>query len=230
MRGATTSGSILVIAISLALVWAEAAAVAIWAPMDFLPGPDLPWPRAVPAGWPAHPDRVMTCGARGLRGEWYTGHGPEPVDPLRNPTLYRLVEMRVGWPAQTFRFERTLVLADARGTLGWTMDEPASVWTGGLPIQRWMPKPDEAPTGAPSIRRIPLRPLWGGMFVAALAHAGALAGMILALGQVRGRIRSAMGRCAGCGYELRGLDAGTPCPECGLAKAGLVAPSREQLR
>jgi hypothetical protein len=62
---------------------------------------------------------------------------------------------------------------------------------------------------------MPLRPVWGGLAAdVALWSAGWL---VLLRGFEIGRAarRRRAGRCASCGYDRRGLDAGAACPECG---------------
>lgn len=209
MRGTVVACIIL---LSVLLVWLEAAVVAVWGHMDFSQGQALPWPQAVPPDWPPQPHSVMYCDSSGLAGEWYSAHGQEPSNGLLNPTLYRLVKMRVGWPIRTFQFERTLVLPDPRGTIGWMMDDPVSVWSGGLPVPYRVPKPDEALTEAPCIRRVPIRPCWTGFFVSTGLHALALAGLAAAPPWMVHRLRRLRGQCTICGYDLRGMSV---CPECG---------------
>lgn len=209
MRGTLAGGIIL---LSILLVWLEAAVVAVCGHMDFSQGEDLLWPRAMPADWPPQPHNVMYCDSRGLKGEWYRGLGPEPPNLHENPTLFRLVEMRVGWPIQTFQFERTLVMPDARGTIGWLMDDSPSAWSGGLPIPDWVPKPDEPLTAAPCIRRVPIRPLWAGLLLTTGLHALALAGLAVIPRWAIRRSRQIRGRCPKCGYDRRSL---AVCPECG---------------
>lgn len=49
---------------------------------------------------------------------------------------------------------------------------------------------------------------------------------------LRPRLRGRRGRCAGCGYDLRGIPSGGPCPECGAMSPppapGHDAASRER--
>lgn len=204
--------AVTLLASSVALVWAESAAMAVWVGFDFSDGSQRDWPRRPPAHWPDAPVRVMYCREPGLSGGWYTGYGPEPADARQNETLFRLVEMRVGWPLHTFEYERTLELPDARGTIGWMMDDPKSMWLSGLPIPEWIPKRDESLTEAPCIRRIPVRPLWGGLAVAVTCHSIVLYVISCIPWWVVRCIRRARGLCASCGYDSRGVRG---CPECG---------------
>lgn len=209
MRAASISA---ILAVSVVLVWLESAIAAVWSPMDFVDASRAGSPRRVPETWPQHAPRVMITAAPGLDGVWYSAHGPEPDDDSLNPTLYRLVSVRTGWPIRTFRYERTLEFPNARGTIGWHMDTPDSNWAGGIAIQQWMPRPEESASNEGSIRRIPLRPIWLGLCVATAAHALLMAGLLAAPSFIRRHLRAAGGRCPVCGYDKRGL---SQCPECG---------------
>jgi hypothetical protein len=59
-------------------------------------------------------------------------------------------------------------------------------------------------------------PLW--MPLTLVVVATAVGGTL----RVRGRIRRRFGHCPKCGYDLRGLQAGSPCPECGRAGAPAI--------
>lgn len=222
------AGAITVV-VAAATVWSETALIATWAHFDFSESEEsLPWPRSVPSSWPTQPVLMMRCEAHGISGEWFKAYGPEPPTLQANPTVYRLVELRIGWPLRTFQFERTLVLPDARGTIGWMMDEPESVWIGGLEVPDWMPGPDEPLPDAPQIRRIPVRPLWGGFAFAVTLHVIALLAIGLVPWWALRRLRAWRGRCMQCGYgPLPSADA--RCPECGsvngVRAAAPAAPS-----
>jgi hypothetical protein len=86
------------------------------------------------------------------------------------------------------------------------------VWDGGLPIPDWVPKPVEPVTDAPSIRRIPIRPMWTRFALATCVHAAALAGLVLGPRWATRRARRVRGRCLRCGYDRHDLSI---CPECG---------------
>lgn len=180
--------------------------------MEFEEGKGLPWPREVPANWPKVPCDVMYCRCAGIKGEWYRGVGPEPIDSRAKGTLYRLVEMRVGWPIQAFQFERTLVMKDPRGTIGWIMDDPTSIWVGGIEVPRELAKPDEPATEAPCIRRIPVRPIWLGLLSATALHVVTIMGLIALPQRMMRWARQRNGCCQTCGYDMSNL---AGCPECG---------------
>jgi len=153
----------------------------------------------------------MDCRMTMMNGEWFNGHvDPNIVDV--NPTLFRLVQIRVGWPLGCLAYERTLILQDARGTIEWVMDEPESPWRGGLAVPDWTPELSAPVNEAAFIRRIPIRPIWSGLLVNSALHAGLLGAGVWGAGRLARWRRRARGLCLRCGYDVRGLGR---CPECG---------------
>ena len=81
-------------------------------------------------------------------------------------------------------------------------------------------------SGAPSavtfnFRAMPLRPIWMGMITNTIFYAALCMAMLIAPGMVRRRWRRRRGRCAACGYDLRGqIEA--RCPECGAGDMRVV--------
>ncbi len=117
-----------------------------------------------------------------------------------------IVEDQRGWPWTALRCEWD----------GTTTAAGERVWWGGRPYRDW-----KNPT--PTIwdaRAIPLEPVWPGL----IADVSLFAGLwMLALGGWRGVRRVArcwLGRCAACGYDLKGSGgAAAGCPECGWGRA-----------
>jgi hypothetical protein len=70
-----------------------------------------------------------------------------------------------------------------------------------------------------SIRAIPYRPLWLGMFGNTIVYYVALALPWLGTVAIRRRVRLISGRCVICGYDLRHLTEAR-CPECGATDGG----------
>jgi len=79
---------------------------------------------------------------------------------------------------------------------------------------------------------LPTLPLWPGLAADAAVFGGAWMGLLLLPAPVRRALRRRRGRCVACKYDLRGLPADTPCPECGTARQifpmkPLRAPARQ---
>jgi len=66
---------------------------------------------------------------------------------------------------------------------------------------------------------LPYRPVWAGLALDAAVYGAAWWMVLFGIAGARRWSRRKRGQCATCAYELRGLPAGTPCPECGTARA-----------
>lgn len=130
------------------------------------------------------------------------------VEPDDRPVRWwRIVES--GWPLSSFWGWRTLVQLP-RG-VEWE-DDAGLVEVGML----------RAGPCWQEMLELPLLPVWEGILGNALVFALAWWAVLigpLALRRVRRRRR---GRCAACGYDLRGLstDSSARCPECGTRRGG----------
>lgn len=62
---------------------------------------------------------------------------------------------------------------------------------------------------------VPLRPLAGGLAINTLLFAAPPFIVLAAIPVARRELRRRRGRCPVCGYDRRGLDVVSPCPECG---------------
>lgn len=209
---------VFILLVSLAAVFVETAVMAVWGDMDFKKGELRPWPRAVNATWPERPDAVQYCESKMISGEWYSGSRSE--DAPDSGTSYDLVEVRVGWPFRTFTYERTLE-SSGLGSILLLFDEPDSDWIGGLKVPAWLLSWGSSPSGSfaseDRIRRIPLRPLWGGIVVVAGMHAVPIGAAWFGVAWAARWRRRRRERCERCGYDVRGL---AVCPECARPKGG----------
>ncbi len=68
---------------------------------------------------------------------------------------------------------------------------------------------------------LPIVPAWGGFVGNVLIWGTAYVALAACTAHVRRRRRT--GVCLKCGYSLRGLPEGTPCPECGTARTPTAA-------
>jgi len=71
---------------------------------------------------------------------------------------------------------------------------------------------------------LPLVPRWPEFLINTAFWAGILWLIFGGAAMLRGMWRTRHGRCAKCNYDLRGLAAGAPCPECG-SPSNISAPS-----
>lgn len=69
--------------------------------------------------------------------------------------------------------------------------------------------------------RVPYHPIWPGFLINTLFYAAIWLGLFFVMKRVSRHLRSPLGRCPRCRYDLRGdLDAG--CPECGWGRGEVV--------
>ncbi|MBL8991099.1 MAG: hypothetical protein JNJ48_05915 [Phycisphaerae bacterium] len=141
-------------------------------------------------------------------------NGAERAEPDRDrawPRILRVTTLAAGWPF--------------RAVAGWVWEIDERPASAALHVR-------ELPVGVLHLRPgrnwglyAPASPLWGGMIANTLLLGGAwsmLIGGASALLRRRAARRLAhRGHCPGCGYDRRGLPAGSVCPECGDQRPAL---------
>lgn len=164
--------------------------------------------------------------APSIPGEWLTVRGVqgvgagEPKLLAVNPSYAKFDVLEVGWPLPAFRcisaeYKHTVPIAGEKLLEGTYLDaeDSRSVFA---PIQR-----GGSGVGV-SIAPTHLLPL--GLIANAAAFGLLFGGLCLlprAVGFIRENCRRRSGRCVSCGYDRRGLLAGTAaCPECGAPANG----------
>ncbi len=114
-----------------------------------------------------------------------------------------------GWPWRLANFTATHGFAP-NGTETKTI-------RGGIGI--WHPHNAEFKTSRGYGVTLPYRPIWPGLLANTAIFAAPWALLFIGIPLLRRVTRRRRGRCVRCGYDLRGMPSGAPCPECGLAAA-----------
>lgn len=116
-------------------------------------------------------------------------------------------------------FHRGIAAAEARGwpcaaVRCYVHEEPEGPWSEGA-IELRANRP--AANRAMGAILLPFLPYWTGLLADTLFYAVLFAGLHQLAGFTMRARRRKRGRCAGCGYDLQGLDSSGACPECGRA-------------
>jgi hypothetical protein len=128
-------------------------------------------------------------------------------------------EQAFGWPFRCAHRQESWAQRQIRNPFGWDMVEETAWYKveHGTPLG-FFPKIDARHTD----RVLPTHILWPGMLANTLVWSAIVMtpwvmwrGFVL----VRSRRRIARGRCGQCGYDRRGMDAGSACPECGVVRS-----------
>ncbi|MFI4882861.1 MAG: hypothetical protein ACIAQU_09790 [Phycisphaerales bacterium JB064] len=174
------------------------------------------------AVWPLpgyHP--INRHAARRMREEILAGKAGLPPDQIAVRPY-----VRPAWPSwlATLPEDDTEYAEWGARAAGWPMlclaSRSSETTTGprqtSWSLRLWSP----AATGGSAPRdpdrgAVPLRPLPLGLAANTLLFAAPLFVVLVAVPTVRRAIRRRRGRCPACGYDRRGLDHRSPCPECG---------------
>lgn len=132
------------------------------------------------------------------------------IPPGKHHGLY--VESR-GWPARAVWCEYDVDMVHGRRT--WRVYRGALTLPGAHTAapDNLMPRP----------KVLPIFPIWSGLALDLAFWSAAAAPFVFAPMAIRRLRRKRRGACPGCGYDLRGLPADAPCPECGIAAATAIA-------
>jgi hypothetical protein len=166
------------------------------------------WPIGVPRDWPA-PNNIVRWeygGSRVDRAYFLADYTPGTGGSWA--VLHRAWAKHTGWPSLAVGCELYAFNGAFLPSGQWVFPS----WRLGL-VRASPPG-----RGRPPYLQLPSLPLWPGFALDAGIYSGAwglVLFMVLSLGRAgKRRMRIARGRCAACGYDLRGL-AGGVCPECG---------------
>ncbi|HVU64033.1 MAG TPA: hypothetical protein VHC70_08655 [Phycisphaerales bacterium] len=125
-------------------------------------------------------------------------------------------DWRAGWPLAALRGRLTPAsLTDAQS------NQFRPPWNGGEGMLRFRDATPRISIGDGlwlTGHLFPLIPIWPNFLIDAALYAAGWWGVLLAAGRVRVVVRRRRDRCVGCGYDVRSLPAGAPCPECGRAR------------
>jgi len=125
---------------------------------------------------------------------------------------HELCRLRAGWPVAAMEMSIT------QGALAL-----APAFSDAVLAPDWVQRPDRStrvgakPRSLMWERYLPLRPVALGLALDTLLYSAVAFAAFSTAGGVRRFARAKTGRCAGCGYDRRGLvgAADAKCPECG---------------
>jgi len=169
------------------------------------------WPVPVPSSWPNVPAFATELVHHDL------GRSVEQAVEAnsKDGTLLVVTVHRTGWPCDSLRRASWSEMGAVGSLLGkgdlWTK----SVWQRGLSV-------DWAVAGwHVRGKTLLLFPVWPGFAVNTLAYGAMAWGLLFAPGVVRRWRSRKRGACVKCGYDLKGVAAGSVCPECGQERTEL---------
>jgi hypothetical protein len=129
------------------------------------------------------------------------------------------LDIAIGWPLVSWS-----CFTEPRLQPRKPKQDPGPVVHGGAIVETW------GYHGVPGIenrvRALAWRPIWPGFVLNTIFYALLTWSLIRAPRTLRRWRRRRAGLCLACGYDLKGLAEGAPCPECGLASAATSSPQR----
>jgi hypothetical protein len=137
-------------------------------------------------------------------------HQADETDYHRRETPYTITTFGFGWPFPAFRTIAWHAQRDPPGVTPSRMtrqyvSQREHAWLV-LTVQRGL---------YPVQLTIPTSPIWPGLIADVALWSALFAAVWLGLAQLRTTIRRRRSLCTACAYNRKGLDASTPCPECG---------------
>jgi hypothetical protein len=153
---------------------------------------------------PVHPD----YDAPEVFPRWGRLWGPADWPGMRSDGTIdwgqRAIEAGVGWPLPSMAIDKNIARTDSYG--------------GGAPL---------AESSSAGLRFLSWRPILTGFVVDTLLWSACLAGLILPIRLWVRTHRRRRWQCPTCRYDLRGLPAGSVCPECGARARVVPAPGSD---
>jgi hypothetical protein len=130
----------------------------------------------------------------------------------------------LGWPCRSFRCSNDsaiVIFESAAGSIAFDGD-PTAKLTGGIQLSPW--PPGSGPGMTPKWRALPFHVIGSGFVFNTIFYALVWCALFDGFRPTRRFIRRKLGRCAGCGYDLRGqvnttASSHITCPECGAASS-----------